>query len=484
MRKLLICILLIMQFEDSKPQAFSIDNSFNFGLTGDIISSVYGLYFDTDSKFMIYGDFSEFATFNAATRIFNDGSIDYSWHYYDNLVMYIKHVDNYYFTSTNMIPVRVDYYGNYMDTMWYHNLNEDNVCEPISIPYMFDDGSFFAGTQGVCNGMDSKSRWFKRFLPDGHMDTNFRHNANGSIFGIVPYSSNKLLLYGFSFNFPFTEYDSVPYFRLCRIDTVGNLDTSFKNIFTPTITEPRSIVPVYVQNDGKILISGFFFVNGINDTLNFARINCDGSLDTTFNNFNNIMRTNYGVWQVQCASPTLDGGYLYGGTFREYQGHAKNNIVKVDANGFIDTNYFHLGIDSSNNQTNTFTPYVSSIVRDSNDRYYIMGMFNLYEGHNVKPIFRIKGLSAGLNEEKEIKNEIQLYPNPAKDEVNLNFSKAIANGVVEIYDVSGVMVREISLKGRQSHYVLSTENLAAGFYIITVKNEKGVVGVTKMTKCN
>ena len=112
-----------------------------------------------------------------------------------------------------------------------------------------------------------------------------------------------------------------------------------------------------------------------------------------------------------------------------------------------------------------------------------MGEFTYYNGQHVNPIIRIKGLSAGIEENKE-KNNMQLYPNPAKDEVNLSFPKAIVNGVAEIYDVSGIKVKEILLKGRQSHYTISTEGLAAGFYIVSVRGEKGVVGVVKMMKCN
>src|SRR2546421_613627 len=68
-------------------------------------------------------------------------------------------------------------------------------------------------------------------------------------------------------------------FGLARLNTDGSLDTTFK----PGSIDPNgSVNTIAVQPDGKILIGGSFVsVNSVARS-SLARLNADGSLDTTF----------------------------------------------------------------------------------------------------------------------------------------------------------------------------------------------------------
>ncbi|MCP4180982.1 MAG: delta-60 repeat domain-containing protein, partial [bacterium] len=393
MKNLYLFILSVFFTANIQAQAFSLDTTFKLNYNFYFIGSqatVYGLNYEPDGKLMIYGTFGDgYNNPSDVIRIYENGSLDNTWQYpYDIGVEFIERINNKYITLALSTLVKFTYEGQPTDTAWQNNTWNGNICHMFYRPYIFPDGSMLVGGDSSCNIVSDKKRCFMKFLSDGNIDTNFRHGTNKAVSGIIKYSSDKLLLYSYGF----TKYDTTQINRICRIDTAGNLDTTFKSIFT--WGNPH---PLYVQNDGKIIVGGGFYI--VNNPLELCliRLNVDGSLDSTFNNFN-LNSIGNGVGSV-CS--TTDGGYLIGGGFTQYQGYARNRIVKTDANGFIDTAYFNgQCIDSTFN--NLGSPYVVNIVKGNNDTYYVMGHFTYYNGEKVNPIIRIQGLSVGINEvEKE-----------------------------------------------------------------------------------
>ena len=249
----------------------------------------------------------------------------------------------------------------------------------------------------------------------------------------------------------FTKYDSIPTKALCRIDTTGNLDTTFK------LTQIFDDVGVYyVQNDGKIIIYGFYMNN-----YTLIRLNADGSSDSSFNNLN----LTYNFW-VGCFCPTTDGGYLIGGQFSQYQGYTRHNIAKIDINGFIDTTYFNgQGIDSV---YYIGTPTVSSIRKGINDNYYVMGHFTYYNGVYVNPIIRLHGLSVGINEVK--KEKIQVFPNPANNQIIFN-TGTFKDFNLKIFNSLGQSVFEKHFTSASN--TINIQNYKQGIYYYNLVNEQG-----------
>jgi hypothetical protein len=77
----------------------------------------------------------------------------------------------------------------------------------------------------------------------------------------------------------FTTINGIPRGRIARLTSVGSVDPAFGNGLSGANDLVESVA---LQRDGKILISGrFSAVNGISRT-RFARLNADGSLDTSF----------------------------------------------------------------------------------------------------------------------------------------------------------------------------------------------------------
>ncbi len=465
----LILGFLFTNILNTRAQEFSIDTTFkinyDFYNPYSNFPTIYGMSEEQNGKLMIYGDFTDSSYFGNAIRIYQNGTVDNSFYYpWPDGVKFIEQINNEYLVYTFNVYAKFDYYGN-VDTAWTINTMKDDKCGIYHYPYIFQDGSLFVGAD-TCNMPDSKTRFFKRLLPNGRMDTNFCHRTNGLVFGFLKYSNDKLLLYSTGSN-GFTRYDTVPIIRMCRIDTLGNLDTTFKSIFTNgnslIYTSP---VPLFVQNDDKIIVAGASTTTYNNTILSLLRLNPNGSLDTTFNNFNTISFLN--GEGIKSVCPTSDNGYLIGGSFTHYQGYLRNNICKTDINGFIDTNYFKgEGLDSVFTP-NSILPIVCNINKGANDTYYVMGYFNYYNGVHVNPIFRIKGLSAGINEIKQENLEIKIYPNPTKDnltiETNINTKQKL-----EIINILG---QNLYTSNIYSKTTINTSAFAKGVYILKLSTDK------------
>jgi len=470
MKRIIILFIFIALFTANiKAQPFSLDTSFNvnynFNPSGGG-GNVYGLNYEQDGKLIIYGSFwDDIHNISDVLRIYEDGSLDNTWQFMGSGasegIGFVKWLNNEYILfATSGSLGKCTYYGQNADTAWSNNVWRGNICHGFYQPYIFSDGSMLVGTDSICNIVSNKKRWFMKFFSDGTVDTNFKHSPNGYVFGIVKYSSDKLLLYGGSAMHGFTRYDSTQINRMCRIDTLGNLDTTFKSVFIGG--NPR---PLYIQNDGKIIVCGGFYIINNPYELCLIRLNADGSLDSTFNNFN-LKSIGNGVGSV---CPTTDGGYLIGGGFKQYQGYTRSCIVKTDINGYIDTAYFNgQGIDSTFQAGNT--PYVGGIVKGTNDTYYVMGYFTYYNSVKVNPIIRIHGLSVGINEVEKEKGELKVFPNPAKEFLTAEYSinKPAKEVLLLITDMQGRLLIKQQLTTKTNQALVDVRNLKSGSYLCTL----------------
>ena len=476
MKNIYILIISFFIAFNLQAQPFSLDTTFNVNYNFYHPGSqalINNLFYEPDGKLMIYGYFQDGNT-AGILRLYDNGSIDNSWfHNWDNEVTYMKRINNEYLVFRfGMFQSKHDYYGQNTDTAWWHNIDRDDVCGLLFYPHVFQDGSMFVGTDSLCLHPDSKTRYFKKFFANGKMDTNFNHSTNGHTMGVVKYSSDKLLLWA-NGSYGFTKYDTNQSIRMCRIDTAGIFDTTFHSIFT-NFGRPK---PVYIQNDGKIIVSGFFTIQNNSSYQNLIRLNADGSLDSTFNNFNSVVYIPSVPSGVSTICPTTDGGYLVGGYFKQYQGYARNNIAKIDINGFIDTTYFNgMAIDSVYGFPVVSAAYVNSIVKGTNDTYYVMGNFLYYNGKKVNPIIRIHGLTAGINEVE--KENVKVYPNPATN--SITFTGIYKDFKLTIFNAIGQIVLQKKLI--TSNTTLNIESFQRGMYYFQLINDKAKVISGKFVK--
>src|SRR5439155_11829885 len=80
-----------------------------------------------------------------------------------------------------------------------------------------------------------------------------------------------------------------------------------------------------------IICGGFTSLNGVNRT-NFARLNANGSLDTSFGASND-------TGGVAGIADQPDGKVIIGGSFTIVNGVSRRGIARLNSNGSVDTSF-------------------------------------------------------------------------------------------------------------------------------------------------
>ena len=88
--------------------------------------------------------------------------------------------------------------------------------------------------------------------------------------------------------------------------------------------------------------------------------------------------------------------------------------------------------------------------------------------------------TTGLNENLMDSKLVAIYPNPANNEIFIEFQKnGIANRMVEIIDLNGQIVKKVITHSDKT--IINIDNLNSGVYIVSIKTDKGVI-IQKLLK--
>ncbi|MEM6321521.1 MAG: delta-60 repeat domain-containing protein, partial [Bacteroidota bacterium] len=161
---------------------------------------------------------------------------------------------------------------------------------------------------------------------DGSLDTSFDPGSgtNATVQSVAVQSDGKVLIGG-----DFTTVNGTSRARIARLNADGSLDTSFD----PGSGTNGDVQSVAVQSDGKVLIGGFFTTVDGTGRRRIARLNADGSLDTSFDPGSGTNAT------VQSVAVQSDGKVLIGGDFTSVDGTSRNSIARLNADGSLDTSF-------------------------------------------------------------------------------------------------------------------------------------------------
>jgi uncharacterized delta-60 repeat protein len=171
---------------------------------------------------------------------------------------------------------------------------------------------------------------FTVMLPAGSIDPTFDpgRGSNDFVWPVVTQPDNKVIIGG-----NFTNYDGISRNRIARLNVDGSLDLTFD----PHGGANALVLASVLQPDGKILISGSFnSFDGVSRS-RIARLNQDGSLDSSFDP---------GAGATSAGSPFVfaielqpDGKILIGGTFTAYDNTPRNHVARLNRNGSLDTSF-------------------------------------------------------------------------------------------------------------------------------------------------
>src|SRR5258706_146651 len=178
---------------------------------------------------------------------------------------------------------------------------------------------------------------------------------------IVVQTNGQIIIVG-----DFTSYNGTNQNSIARLNSNGSLDTTFNSGTGVTQGFPTQVYTVALQSDGKLLIGGRFHVYNGKGAEGVARLNPDGSLDTNFVTANLI---GSGI-RVYSVTPQPDGKVLMGGEFAGVHSIGAKYIARLNTNGTLDTSF-----NAGAGPTGPFPPYVHSIVLQPDGQVVIAGGF-------------------------------------------------------------------------------------------------------------
>src|SRR6266446_6689418 len=113
----------------------------------------------------------------------------------------------------------------------------------------------------------------------------------------------------------------------------GGVDINFKPGFDSDVFTTR------VQPDGKVLACGFFTKAGSSSRSGVARINADGSLDSGFNPGTGASTTNGLPPTVETLVLQRDGRVVLGGRFQKFNNVTRSYLARLNSDGSLDSTY-------------------------------------------------------------------------------------------------------------------------------------------------
>jgi uncharacterized delta-60 repeat protein len=434
----------------------SMDNSFN-PLTG-ASSRITSAFVQDDGKIIIGGFFNSFngTKRRGIARINSNGSLDQSFDPGSGANDYIytavvqddgKTVIGGYFTEFNGV-----------ESKYLTRLNQDGSSDEsfmmgtgpggsISNANLQQDGKIIVtGSFQSFNGI-ARNR-IARLNTDGSLDSSFDINGygpNNYLLTTAIQNDGKIIIGGF-----FTLFNGISRSKIARLNSNGDLDITF---------DPQGIIAGYairaiaIQDDGKIIIGGDFTTFSGANINNVARLNEDGSLDNTFN-------TGIGAnGTVRSITVQFDGKIIIGGNFTEFNGIERNRIARINSDGSLDETFIsEIGANSE----------VLTLSLQNDGKIIAAGSFTSYNGTGKNRIARIIGgdTPVGITTPK-FEKEITIYPVPFSNQLIIEIDENDKYVNIEILNAIGQVVFR---GGVINKTMIQTNHLNPGIYLVKIEN--------------
>jgi uncharacterized delta-60 repeat protein len=184
-------------------------------------------------------------------------------------------------------------------------------------------------------------------------------------------SDGRVLIGGY-----FTKVNGVARTNLARLNSDGSLDSSF---LSGLAGPDAGVWSIALQGDGKILIGGYFInVNGVTRSY-LARLNPDGSFDSSF--LNGLAGPDYDVLSITFQS---DGKVLIGGGFGSVNGRGQSGVARLNPDGSLDSSFAPQLGGELNDQ-------FSSLAVQTDGKILVGGSFGYVNGIPCRNIVRLIG---------------------------------------------------------------------------------------------
>ncbi|QAA82406.1 T9SS type A sorting domain-containing protein [Aequorivita sp. H23M31] len=498
MRQTFILLMLLVSPILIFGQSGTLDSSFGNG--GTVTTSVFPNYnfvettrVQTDGKILVAGNAGTSATYQMAIARYNtDGSLDSSFNGDGTLRFNVGQVKSFITDLVQQPDGKILIGGR----TW------DNVAGNFALVRLNEDGSFdnTFGTGGISHITTTENDVSEaisllddgKILMAGYRNNNFavaKFNADGSVdtfFGVngwtvVPFdglpesyiramaiqNDDKIVVSGFSLNF-----DNRFQIAAARLNADGTIDNSFGTdgtlIFNVGDWNDFSDA-LALQADGKILIGGHKWIANVHQRhdLIVARLNTDGSLDTSYGN--NGVATARLVDGANYASDMVlqsdEKAILIGSTV--FEGEYKMAMARFNTDGSLDATFGPAGDGMVSVENAGLEDYGRAVALQADEKIILAGHAYTLDGNNSMFVVS-RFLNDGMVGVEDFKNtDFRIYPNPAREQLTIEMNDASSTYQVEIYDMLGKKVynSEIQNKGQ-----INVSSLASGTYLVKLNS--------------
>jgi uncharacterized delta-60 repeat protein len=213
-----------------------------------------------------------------------------------------------------------------------------------------------------------------RLNANGTIDATFTVGTGAAniVYSLALQPDGKIIVGG-----AFTTFNGVTINRIVRLNADGTADTGF----TPGTGASNNVYSIIVQPDNNIIIAGAFTTYNGTSRARIARLNADGTLESTFNpgtGANNI---------VYSAGLQADGKIIIAGNFTTVNGGTKTRVARLTNTGSVDASY---------NPGTGFDATVSACAIQADTMAVLGGAFITYNGITSLRLSRLNQ-NAGLD---------------------------------------------------------------------------------------
>lgn len=373
----------------TKTGAARIESDGTFDATWDPnfpSSNIYAVTMQSDNKVLLGGDFTRVKgqSRHAIVRLNTDASLDLfpkdisvgtvansgnSWvrsvlQQPDGKILvggYIESAGG--ITREGLLRLNLD---GTIDTSFQNpgitDFSSNNAFSGVGALALQPDGKILAGGAfQVVNG--SPRRWMARFHSNGALDTSFSAVLNGNVESIAVQPDGRIMIGGY-----FSEVSGQSRSRMARLNADGSIDASFNR-------GSQFCIPFSIDllADGKMLACGNpdFGQNGL------ARYNANGTFDTTFTVADTASAG------IRRSFRQQDGKIIIIGQFSTVAGNPRQSIARLNSNGTLDTSFQELGFTSG------FGSTITDAAIQSNGKIIIGGVFRRLNGQDYKNLARL-----------------------------------------------------------------------------------------------
>ena len=349
--------LTIHDDESNPPVAGNVDPTFNYMLGAN--DTVEAVLFDASQELYVGGSFTNLhgLPINRLGRLNIDGTADlafnpgrgadatvYALAFSSNVVTVILNTNLSTNTVlTNIITPAIVIGGAFTNVDGQSHpglarLGLDGTVEPtfnvaggangaVRAVAVQSNGQILIG--GEFTSYETNRSHVARLNLNGTLDPTFVPPTviNGIVYALQPLAGGQVLIGG-----AFTTLDGVPRPSLARLNADGSLDSSFG----PAYGIDGVVRAIALQPDGRIMIGGDFVTVDGAPRMRVARLQTDGSVDVTFDPEGGAEAL------VQALQVQANGQILAAGRFTTLNGNACGHLGRFNPDGSVDT-YFNPG---------------------------------------------------------------------------------------------------------------------------------------------